>query len=253
VTSASTSIWQNCSGATHVRPLQCRAFRIVESQEVVATLGLVDTLAEQDVLEQLLETTKPMRPQPNRHYLLTTPFRYPPLKHGSRFGRRHEPSLFYGATALSTALAETAYYRLVFLAGLTQPFAHVVTTEHTAFYVNVHSEYAVLLQAMPFDVCRDILTSRNDYTTTQQLGSDMRAAGVIAFQYRSARDPIGGINVGLFAPTAIRSNAPQSPSRWLCQSTNDGIAFRSVDEREPLRFFERAMFLVNGVLPTPAL
>lgn len=248
-----TALWQFCNGADHVRPLQCRTFRVVESQEVVATLGLVDTLAEQDVLEQLLEATKPARPQPERHYLLTTPFRYPPLRHGSRFGRRHEPSLFYGATSLTTALAETAYYRLVFLAGLTQPFPQVINTEHTAFHVNMHSEHAVQLQAMPFDTHRAALMSRSDYATTQQLGSDMRAAGITAFQYRSARDPHGGINVGLFTPAVIRSNAPQSPSRWLCQSTTEGITFRGVDEREPLRFFERSLFLLDGVLPTPAL
>ena len=55
------------------------------------------------------------------HYLLATPFRYPPLPYGSRFGSRFEPSLFYGARSASTALAESAYYRFVFWSGMATP------------------------------------------------------------------------------------------------------------------------------------
>jgi hypothetical protein len=37
-------------------------YRLVENQEQVATLGYVDTLEEQAVLEELLETSKPDYP-----------------------------------------------------------------------------------------------------------------------------------------------------------------------------------------------
>lgn len=247
------AIWQACQGEREIKPLQCRAWRVVESQEVIATLTLVDTLAEQDLLEQLLDATKPARPQAERHYLLTTPFRYPPLKHGSRFGQRHESSLFYAATAVTTALAETAYYRLVFLDGMTQPFASALNTEHTAFYVNVLCQRGILLQSAPFDTFRALLTSPVDYAITQQLGSAMRECGVEGFQYRSARDAHQGINVALFVPEVIRSTAPQSATLWLCQSDHSSVSFRSVDEREPLQHFARAQFLVDGHLPVSAL
>jgi hypothetical protein len=247
------AIWQDCQGERHVQPMQCRAWRVVESQEVIATLTLVDTLEEQDLLEQLLETTKPSRPQPERHYLLTTPFRYPPLKHGSRFGKRHEPSLFYAATSVSTALAETAYYRLVFLQGMTQPFANALNTEHTVFYVNVQCQRGIVLQAAPFDAYRSVLMAPADYAATQTLGVAMRVAGVEGFQYRSARDAADGINVALFVPEVIRSNAPQSATRWLCQTDISGVVFRSADEREPLKHFARPQFLFDGNLPSPAL
>jgi hypothetical protein len=247
------AIWQHCQGERHIQPLQCRAWRVVESQEVIATLTLVDTLEEQDLLEQLLESTKPARPQPERHYLLTTPFRYPPLRHGSRFGKRHEPSLFYAAATVPTALAETAYYRLVFLEGMAQPFANALNTEHTVFYVNVQCQRGIVLQSHPFDAYRSVLMAPSDYAATQTLGTEMRAAGVEGFQYRSARDAAGGINVALFVPQVIRSNAPQSATRWLCQTDIDGVAFRSADDREPLQHFARAQFLVHGKLPAPAL
>lgn len=247
------AIWQVCQGERHMQPLQCRAWRVVESQEVIATLTLVDTLEEQDLLEQLIASTKPARPQQDRHYLLTTPFRYPPLKHGSRFGMRHQPSLFYAATSVATALAETAYYRLVFLQGMARPFADALNTEHTLFYINVQCQRGIALQSEPFDSHRDVLMAPDDYAATQVLGSAMRSAGVEGFQYRSARDVAGGINVALFVPEAIRSNAPQASTRWLCQTDTNGVAFRSVDDREPLQRFARAQFLVDGVLPAPAL
>ena len=66
------------------------AWRGVEAQHVVSTMRLVDSAAEQDLLEQLLEASKPALPatrQP-RHYLLLTPFRYRPL-HASRFRPAH--------------------------------------------------------------------------------------------------------------------------------------------------------------------
>jgi len=253
ITARKDAIWQDCQGERHVQPLQCRAWRVVESQEVIATLTLVDTLEEQDVLEQLLESTKPPRPAPARHYLLTTPFRYPPLKHGSRFGRRHEPSLFYAATSVATALAETAYYRLVFLDGVALPFANALNSEHTVFYVNVSCQSGIALQLDPFDAHRTALMAPDDYSATQALGVAMRVAGVEGFQYRSARDAAEGINVALFVPDVIRSNAPQAATRWLCQTDGHGVAFRSVDDREPLQHFPRRQFLVGDKLPAPAL
>ncbi|MCC3263614.1 RES family NAD+ phosphorylase, partial [Paenibacillus polymyxa] len=75
------------------------------------------------LLEELIETSKPQLPPSTEtlHYLLKTPFRYPPLRWGSRFGRRHEPSLFYAALRLETAMAEAAYYRFVLWEGMASP------------------------------------------------------------------------------------------------------------------------------------
>lgn len=86
------------------------------SQEQVATNQLVGSLERQAVLETLLEKTKPSLRvgTESLHYLLAMPFRYPPLKHGSRFGTRSAPSLFYGSQKIGTVLAESAYYRFLF-------------------------------------------------------------------------------------------------------------------------------------------
>ena len=71
-------------------PRRMRAWCGVEAQHVVSTMRLVDTPAEQDLLEQLLEGSKPPVPPTAlpKHYLLTTPFRYSPA-HASRFRKPH--------------------------------------------------------------------------------------------------------------------------------------------------------------------
>lgn len=62
-------------------------WRAVEAQHVVATRALLDSLAEQELLESVLEASKPPVPAPcaGLDYLTHTPFRYPPPSHGSRF------------------------------------------------------------------------------------------------------------------------------------------------------------------------
>ena len=107
--------------------------RIVESQEQVATTRIVGNLAEQDLLEHMLEDSKPGSIDPGLHYLLSTPFRYPPLRHGSRFGSTLEPSLFYASMDLRTCLQECAYYRFIFWYDMASPPPNPVTTQHTVF------------------------------------------------------------------------------------------------------------------------
>src|SRR5688500_8455099 len=95
--------WAACLADARPVALEGEVLRLVESQEQVATNRLVDTLSEQALLEEPLEATKPPVPlaaAPTLDYLLSTPFRYPPLRHGSRFGRRTEPSLFYASRTL---------------------------------------------------------------------------------------------------------------------------------------------------------
>jgi hypothetical protein len=105
----SSSIWMRCEGDSRLTALQLVGWRVVESQHEVSTRKLVHTAAEQELLETLLERVKPpVTTGSRRHYLLFTPFRYPPLRHGSRFGSRHELGIWYGAEQQRTAFAEVA-------------------------------------------------------------------------------------------------------------------------------------------------
>src|SRR3954463_15070833 len=109
----SSSIWTRCAGDSEIRPLDVSPWRVVEAQHQLSTRKLVDSAEEQMLLEDLIERSKPPATAGTRlHYLLATPFRYPPLRHGSRFGSRFVRGIWYGSETRRTAFAEVAYYRL---------------------------------------------------------------------------------------------------------------------------------------------
>jgi hypothetical protein len=235
-------------------PIAGELIRIVESQEQVATNRLVDNLVEQALLEQLLERSKPplRSTRGDLHYLLSTPFRYPPLRHGSRFGRRHEPGIFYGSRTISTALAEAAYYRFVFWAGMSiPPPSNGLTTEHTAFAAPYATDSGIRLHQPPFDRYTGELTRKDRYACTQVLGTRMREHGVLAFEYRSARDPGEGINAGLFDSGALAGTRPLWQQAWLCETRSGQVTFFSPAEGTVSH--QLGSFQSNGVLPLPAL
>jgi hypothetical protein len=248
----SSSIWTRCAGDSRLRPLRVDAWRVVEAQHQVSTRKLVDTAAEQILLEELIDRVKPPDPTAGGlHYLLSTPFRYPPLRHGSRFGARHRHSLWYGSETLDTALAEIAYYRFVFLDG-TSAHLDVVTTTLTAFRARASSDRAIDLVAPPFDAHRRSIASPSHYGESQALGDAMRAAGVALFRYPSARTD--GINVGVFSPSAFGRAKPRGFETWHCVASRTCVELSKRDyfARGSI-MFAREQFLVDGVLPTPAL
>ncbi len=245
--------WDACLAQVQLQPLSGVLLRMVESQEQVATNQLVSGLDRQAVLEEMLDATKP----PYRagcahlHYLLATPFRYPPLKWGSRFGRRNEPSLFYGSLATATVLCEAAYYRFVFWSGMAQSPIGKLDTQHTLFAAEFRAERAVRLQDPPFDAFRAALTHPADYSASQPLGARLRAAGVQLFEFVSAREPAGGINVALFTPTALARPAPVAQDAWLCETTARRVRFNAVHGRA-IHDFPIELFQIEGCLPLPA-
>lgn len=246
-------IWAVCREAAAPGPLEGELIRVVESQEQVASRNLVDNLAEQALLEELLESSKPAMPADGRalHYLLASPFRYPPLEYGSRFGSRQEPSLFYGALALAPALAETAFYRLIFWRGMaTPPPGGRLTTQHTLFAARYASPWGLRLHEPPFSAHEAVLTDPRNYQATQQLGGNMRKAGVELFIYRSARDLDGGLNIALFTPKAFPESAPLWKQGWLCDTRAEEVAF--YHKTEGTRVYPLSRFLVDGELPLPA-
>lgn len=250
----SSSIWTRCAGDSEIRPLRLSPWRVVESQHQVSTRKLVDTLAEQALLEELIDRAKPPDITLGRlHYLLATPFRYPPLPHGSRFGARHERGIWYGAEALGAAMSEVAYYRLLFLEGTAAELG-TLTAELSAFAVRVSTHRGVDLVVAPFDAYRSTIASPTDYDGSQALGAAMREAGVEAFRYPSARDPQGGVNVGVLSPAAFGRAQPRAFSTWWCTSTRDRVELVRRDYLKAENFvFERRQFLVRGRLPAPGL
>jgi hypothetical protein len=254
----SSSIWTRCAGDSELRPLRLSPWRAVEAQHLVSTRKLVDTRAEQELLEQLIDRVKPPAAPgaagaPKRHYLLTTPFRYPPLPHGSRFGTRGERGIWYGAESRATLFAEVAYYRMVFLEG-TRADLGAVSTQVDAFRVTARSARGIDLTAAPFAKHAKTIASPTSYAESQALGRAMRDAGVELFRYPSARDPGRGTNVGAFTPGVFGKAKPRDLETWHCLATRELVELTKRDyvERAFLSF-PRSTFLVEGRLPAPAI
>jgi hypothetical protein len=250
----SSSIWTESAGSSEIGPLALDAWRVVEAQHRVSTRKLVDSDAEQAVLESVLDAHKPpVRRGGGLHYLLFTPFRYPPLRRGTRFGARYEPSLWYGSEAVRTAMAEVAYYRLLFLEGTTADLG-LVETDLSAFRVPVKTRRGVDLTSGVFARWRSRIASKTSYASSQPLGAAMREDGVEAFRYESARDGEGGVSAGLFTPDAFGARRPAAVETWYCAATREAVECRRRDyfSGAALRF-PRGPFLVRGDLPRPAV
>lgn len=261
-----------------IEPVRGRLFRVAESQEQVATTEIVDSAAEQSRLEELLEDSKPAYPEPvdDLHYLLKTPFRYPPLMWGSRFGGTFEPSLFYGAARTETALVETAFYRFVFVTDPEEPFPKPVKSQHTIFEVPVATEKGIKLQSDAWQDLHPDLAHPKDYSLTQEVGSSMRSAGVEAFQFISARAvqagirQIGsrrtvpglhdmsadsvGVNWALFTPKAFNKTRPANLRPMIAVATQKkvSIVVTEPDGSSTAVEYPVEMFLVDGTVPRPA-
>lgn len=250
-----TDIWSSLDDDIPVEPIAGTLMRMTESQEQVATSRICNNLAEQSRLEELLEEkSKPPLPDGVAHldYLLATPWRYPPLLYGSRFGRVFEPSLFYGALSVSTCLAESAYYRLVLLLDMTTLPDSPLRSRHTLFEAKYKTATGLRLHGPAFDAFREILIHPAHYGPTQALGSAMREYGIEAFEYASARDPKGGNNVALFTPKALSSRKVSNKTEWQCETTEAGVVFSYMGVPAQVRTFESGLFLRDGQFPRPA-
>ena len=249
----SSSIWTRCAGDSEIRALLLAPWRAVEAQHQLSTRKLVDSREEQELLEILIDRVKPpaVEGAASQHYLLTTPFRYPPLRHGSRFGTRRERGIWYGSETHETMFAEVAYYRLRFLSRSSAEVG-TVTTQLTAFRVNAKSARGIDLVAKPFAAHRATIASPSSYGETQALGGAMRAAGVELIRYPSARDAGGGANVAAFTPKVFGRSKPRDQETWHCLATREVVELTRHHSRDAFSF-PRAQFLVNGALPAPAL
>jgi RES domain-containing protein len=249
----SPNIWTQC--AARCSRIAGSFRRVVESQFVNSTRKLVDSDAEQAVLEELLDARAKL-PVPlgfeKLHYLLYTPFRHPPLRNGSRFGTRQERGILYGSRELPTAFAEVAYYRLLFLEGTAADLG-TVQVELTAFRFGIAAPRGVDLTRPPFTRFQEEISSKVRYDASQQLGREMRQAGAQCCLYVSARAATPGVNVAVFE-NVFAPPRPSGEERWSCAASRSRVELKASTllGRATVLSFERTQFEVDGALPAPA-
>lgn len=220
------NIWAECEGNTFQKSFDLEAWRMVEAQHISSSRDLVESREEHDLLEHLLEESKPPI-MPNKHYLIYTPFRYPPLAYGSRFGNTLEPSLWYGSLELQTALAEVAFYRLKFFDD-TEAHLGYIEIPMTAYKAYMQTERGIDLTELPFKRYEDQISNKTSYQHSQFLGSQMREAKIDAFIYTSARDNQCGKNVASFRPEVFKMKNKQyitTMQNWRCIANEHVIEF----------------------------
>ena len=206
-----------------IRPVRVNLWRAVEAQHVAATMVLVDTKAEQAVLEDLLERSKPPVPTAAErlHYLLFTPFRYPPLGHGSRFRRPTDSGVFYGAEAVRTACAELGYWRWRFL--MASPALSRIAPAPQTVFLAAAAGRSIDLRGPPLLADRSSWVDPSDYSACQQLAASARAAGVELIRYESVRDPEAGGAAAVLTPGAFAEPIPILVETWYLGVTRDRV------------------------------
>jgi RES domain len=217
------------------RTLARRLWRGVEAQHLVATMKLVDSLAEQDVLEQILEDSKPPLPPGIEvmPYLISTPFRYR-SPHPSRFRRALEPGIWYGAEDKQTACIEVAHWRWRFLMDSEGLREREVITEHTLFPADVRGRCIDLLRA-PWSARAAEWTDPVDYRACQDLAAQARADGVAWIRYASARED-GGRCGAVLSPNALQLVTPPALETWVCKVGASQALMRHGDDKVTVRF-----------------
>jgi hypothetical protein len=201
------------------------AWRAVEAQHLVSTSLLVDTLAEQEVLETLLEGSKPPVPAQLKdlHWLLFTPFRYAPPPGGSRFRGPHDPGVLYAADEIRTACAELGYWRWRHL--LDSPtLAAMPQRPQTVFQIGLRGS-TIDLREPPLARQRRKWIDPRDYSATQRLAVRARAQQIDLIRYESVRDPKHAGCVAVLDAAAFSHPSPVAHETWLLSISRDRVTW----------------------------
>lgn len=217
-------------------------WRLVEAQHRLSTMKLVDSPSEHDTLEKLLDETKPLVPDEcsHLHWLLFTPFRYD-ARRDSRFRRQgRTPAIFYAAEHIETAVAEMAFWRLLFFIESPGTPWPANPLEMTAFSVRVETATCLDLTRPPYDAQRDEWRHPTDYTPAHTIADEARAMGCEIIRSLSARDPDERCNVSVLTCAAFRDREPVIERTWHLHLQSSGVSCVCESPRTALHFGREA-------------
>ena len=231
----SCATWTARAVGSEARTTRLALWRAVEAQHVAATRALVDDLAEQEMLEGILEAAKPPRPAAARamDYLLYIPFRYAPPAYGSRLRAVEDPGVWYGAEAARTACAELGYWRWRFVRD-SHGFSRLDAVPHTLFQATAAGA-AIDLRSEPFSPDQAAWRDPVNYAACQQFARSAREAQVRIIRYASVRDPEHGGCAGVLDFRAFVGSVRQRQTWFLTVDARHASWVRAGSPR-PERF-----------------
>jgi hypothetical protein len=236
----SSPIWTRVALSSEFRSYDGTCWRLVEAQHRVSTLKLTDTLAEQDLLESLIEETKPVVPPECRHlnFLLATPFRYgAPYPVGSRFRRAgRTPGVYYAAETPATAVAEISFYRLLFYAESPATPWPADAAEYTAFSAAITTARLLDLTSEPLSEDSALWIDLLDYSHCQTFADAARSTDSDVVRYQSVRDPAKGSNLAILLCRAFSNPAPVDRQTWRIRLSRSGVQALCEFPRQAIEF-----------------
>jgi RES domain len=241
----SSSISTPAAPSFDARRASGTCWRVIEAQHRVSTLKITDTQAEQELLENLIEASKPPVPAEceRLHYLLSTPFRYvASYPQGSRFRRAgFTPGVFYASHHVETAIAETVFWRLLFYAESPDTPWPANAGEYTAFACAYATPRAIDLTRPPFDARRAEWMHPTRLDECQALADDARTANIDVIRYASVRDPQHRLNVALLHCRAFAKPAETARQTWRIHLSASGVRTQCEMPRTALDFDRNAL------------
>jgi len=139
-----------------------------------------------------------------------------------------------------------------------------VTSYHNIFSAKYCADPGIRLQDSSWEQDWPALTHPADYRYCQNLGRQLRGAGIVGIEVPSARacqlgllqlpaNNSAGINVALFEPSALLKRPPTQEADVTAETGAREVVFlvKSGDRTET-RSFDLGAFQVKGVLPRPA-
>jgi len=245
----SSRTWTPAALSSDARALEGICWRLVEAQHRISTLKLVDSVDEQAVLERLVDNSKPPLPPECREldYLLATPFRYgAAYPTGSRFRRAGmSPGVFYASEEPSTAVAEVAFYRLLFFAESPSTPWPQNAEQYTAFSVQYATKKAIDLTRPKYTVDRALWMHVTDYQHCQAFADTARVAKVEIIRYASVRDPALGMNIALLTCSAFAKRQPGARRQTWRIQLNDTGAHAICEAPKASMTFDRDCFAAD--------
>jgi len=209
------------------------AWRGVEAQHAVSTLRLADTLEEQALLEDLLETSKPTMPPDafGKHFLLATPFRYSPT-YESRFRPAGSRGLWYGAQTAYGVCAELARLQHRFLMESVEARDDVRITHYTLFQAAIKGR-AIDLTQPPWLQSRSLWVHPTDYSATHVLAQVAQQQGTQWLRYESARaqGECCAVVFDIECLTEPKPSLDSTKQTWVCKTTKTAVTLQRDNQR----------------------
>lgn len=205
---------------------------MVESQFASSTMRLVDNRREHEILEDILEESKPPIPDEAQglDYLFFSPFRYgPAAMFGTRFRAHGDPGVFYGAETPQTAASEVGYWRWRFLQD-SEGLKRLPPSSFTAFSVPLN-DLSVDLREKPFKRDAARWQHPGDYSATQAFARTTRQTEVGVIIYKSVRSPVERFCAAVLDPKAFARKSPDANTQaWVLMIADEVIWSRNQGE-----------------------